>query len=132
MVEITRRAALGAIASIPALGAATAAAPLPATTPPETPCERVTRLAKELATAMADWNADIGGQWKAHVYAAGSRDHPIEFESLDELTPAEIAQRHADRLAASLKGMHGGDWRTTVDHSHGFALVVQHREGVQS
>ena len=48
--------------------------------------------------------------------------------SLDDLTPAEIAQRDADKLAATLQDMHGGDWRVTVDHSHGFALIVQHRK----
>ncbi|MER8844017.1 MULTISPECIES: hypothetical protein [Mesorhizobium] len=74
---------------------------------------------------MVDWNADIGGAWKAHVYAAGTRAHPIEFQNLDERD--DLPQRHAEKLAASMRAMHGGEWRVTVDHEHGFALIVEDR-----
>ncbi|MBB6409362.1 hypothetical protein HNQ71_002027 [Mesorhizobium sangaii] len=77
--RFSRRAILGAFASVPAIGAATAAAGvsrLPAAQPPEHTEERVMRLARE--------------------------------------------------LSAALEGMHGGEWQVTVDHSFGFALIVQH------
>ncbi|RJT28116.1 hypothetical protein D3227_35055 [Mesorhizobium waimense] len=81
MTTITRRAALGALASIPDIGAATEAFPSTGSTTPETIDDRIRRLAGELSAAM--------------------------------------------------EGMHGGAWRVTVDHSAGFALIVQQR-GVQS
>lgn len=79
MVDLTRRGALVALASIPAMGGALAASTSPVA---ETPCERVTRLAKELSAAMED--------------------------------------------------MHGGDWRVSVNHEHGFALIVKYNRPVQS
>ncbi len=39
----------------------------------------------------------------------------------------ERVTRLAGELSAALEGMHGREWRVTVDHSVCFALIVQHR-----
>lgn len=46
------------------------------------PLDRVTRLARELSEALAEWNGELfgGGPWIARVYPAGSRSHPISLE----------------------------------------------------
>ncbi|QKD17142.1 hypothetical protein [Mesorhizobium sp. NZP2077] len=76
--RFSRRALLSAIAAVPAMGAATAAfavatppkvfpdfgsAALIANEPVETPCERVTRLARELSAAMEGMH---GGEWAGY------------------------------------------------------------------
>lgn len=33
----------------------------------------------------------------------------------------------ADQLTASLARLHGGEWKATVDHEHGFVLIVPHK-----
>lgn len=76
--NITRRAALGAIASIPAIGGAVAseaAAPEPA--PPverEYAVQCVNRLANELAHAMDDWMAEgrFETVWEAQIWPAST------------------------------------------------------------
>ena len=88
--KLTRRAALGAIASIPATGAATAALAAPDSVKPERIVERRDRLAKELAYALDDWDADCeaGGcsrlQWGAMVWPA-SAGRGILFGDLNQL-----------------------------------------------
>lgn len=122
--RFSRRAMLvSAIATLPAIGAAAAASSSPVAAT-EHISERVRRLARELSAALEEWNADIGGNWKAHVYAASSREHPIEFESLDDLPkPDEQVRIDAEVFAATMRKVYGGQWRVTLEHD--FALFVQ-------
>ncbi|RUU10747.1 hypothetical protein EOD10_20395 [Mesorhizobium sp. M7A.T.Ca.TU.009.01.3.2] len=116
-----RRLLLGTGATAAGLGAMSV---LPATQLAETSCERVRRLAGELSEAMNEWNAEIGGIWKAHVYASSYRQRPIEFESLDEIqTPTAAAQKTAEVMAGALREIYGGTWRVTIEQD--FALFAR-------
>jgi hypothetical protein len=80
---ITRRQALSGIASVSVTGAATAASALPGSPAPEVPCERVRRLGHELSQALADFSAESGDVWIAHVYPARKWPFPIMLENVD-------------------------------------------------
>lgn len=84
MQNITRRAALGGIASVSAVGAAGTAFAHDRPEMPELPSERVVRLARELSKALDDLNrdayeVDYGGDdvgiWIAHVWPSRINPH---------------------------------------------------------
>ncbi|WP_095199877.1 hypothetical protein [Mesorhizobium carmichaelinearum] len=52
---------------------------------------------------MNEWNADIGDAWKAHIYAAGSRPHPIEFENIG--SPRERLDFQAREFARAARDL---------------------------
>ncbi|WP_143749684.1 hypothetical protein [Mesorhizobium sp. WSM3879] len=104
MTTLTRRAALGAIASLPAIGGATAASsPLPAPTA-EAPDERAVRLANELSEAMNGFMTTAGGtpNWVAHVKPSTCRD-PISFSQDARESRPERIRRHFYALKALLE-----------------------------
>ncbi|WP_027167321.1 hypothetical protein [Mesorhizobium sp. WSM3224] len=71
--SIDRRGLLiGAMASVPVVGAAAAAFPSGSATP-ERPCMRVRRLAREMSVPLREWNIELGdgSLMIAHVYPEG-------------------------------------------------------------
>jgi hypothetical protein len=84
---ITRRQALSGMASVSVTGAATDASALPGSPVPERPCECVRRLGHELSQALADFAAESGDGWIAHVYPAREWPFPIFLENEDKAAP---------------------------------------------
>lgn len=103
---ISRRAAFGAIASIPAIGGATASAAVAPSVSPEFPVQRVNRLATELAYAMDDWMADMGEneQWSARVWPASSgRGLYFENHAGEEVRSTAAASQKLLELEAAFR-----------------------------
>lgn len=89
--RFSRRALLGAFASVPAVGVATEALSSTGIATPELPCIRVRRLARERALALDDWSTEIGNPFMvAHIYPASMSDRPIAFEICRSLGDGSI------------------------------------------
>ncbi|RWL47218.1 MAG: hypothetical protein EOR60_09655 [Mesorhizobium sp.] len=101
---MTRRAALGAIASVPAIAGAVAA---PVLLEKEIPVQKVNRLAAELSEAMDEWMVDIShpdyqrALWVAHVWPSSS-GHGIYFKNEGDAVKPTPQQR-LDAAIAELK-----------------------------
>lgn len=117
MAALTRRAALGAIASIPAMGGAVTslAASMPTTV--ERPDELAFRLATELSEAMNGFMTAPGYQplWVAHVKPSFYQG-PISFSSdadgpvwaaLTQQQKAYNLRRAAAALKQAMTDLHG-------------------------
>jgi hypothetical protein len=100
---INRRSALSVagssiVAALAGVAASTMPAPALPLAEPENVHVKVRRLSRELAMALDDWQADMGGeQWVAHVYAFSSRAYPVAFENVTAMTSA----REAAAIAAA-------------------------------
>lgn len=97
IADLTRRALMRAI---PALGASVA---LPAVVEAavEHPCEKVNRLAFELAEAMHGYNEYFGGEWKATVFASGTREYPVWYTNVGADDAKERLERAKEELQAA-------------------------------
>lgn len=121
--HITRRGALSTLAMAPV------AAAVPAAAASEHPWDKANRLAEELAAALMEGDDDNGGpagRWYAEVHPETSR-WPMRFGSLADLnrvkSPEERVNAASAELASAMAALHGGEWRTIIEHGVGHAFV---------
>ncbi len=99
----------------------------------EDPWVKADRLAHELTEALAQIE---NGRWSARIYGDGRAMNVVFRNELTDRRPVydcvELeALHHAKKLNDAMQEICPGEWRTVVDHQHGFALVVNdaHKPG---
>jgi len=104
-MNITRRAALGGIASIGATGGATTALALAV---PEHPLERLHRIVEEIPDLMKVWNHEMGGAWELQARASDAGGcGPIIYKNLHQ-SPALLIEEHIGAIYRQMKREHPG------------------------